>query len=336
MRLVAAVNTGLDAGLSVRDVFEAPTVARLVARIGTGGGLEPPVAGEQPAVVPLSFAQQRLWFIDQLLGGSPVYNMPVAVRLRGRLDVEALGAALADVVGRQESLRTLFPTVDGVPRQLVVAPECADAGWDVVDARGWPEDRLREAVDAVVGHSFDLATEIPLRAKLFRVADDEHVFVAVAHHIAADGGSITPLMADLGLAYARRCAGHVPDWAPLPVHYVDYTLWQRAQFGDLDDPDSRIAEQLAYWKQALAGMPERLALPTDRPYPPVADYRGFPHRGRLAGRGAAAGGPGGPGAPRDQLHGDAGRPDRAAGQAQREQRCGSGLPDRRAARPGAG
>ena len=335
MRLVAAVNTGLDAGLSVRDVFEAPTVARLVARIGDGGGREPLVAGERPAVVPLSFAQQRLWFIDQLLGGSPVYNMPVAVRLRGRLDVEALGAALADVVGRQESLRTLFPAVDGVPRQLVVAPECADAGWDVVDARGWPEDRLREAVDAVVGHSFDLATEIPLRAKLFRVADDEHVLVAVAHHIAADGGSITPLMADLGLAYARRCAGQAPDWAPLPVHYVDYTLWQRAQFGDLDDPDSRIAEQLAYWKQARPGCPSgwrfhRSALSAGGRLPRRPCGRG------LAGRGAAAGGPGGPGAQRDQLHGDAGRPDRAAGQAQREQRCGSGLPDRRAARPGAG
>ena len=113
-----------------------------------------------------------------------------------------------------------------------------------------------------------------MRARLFRVADDEHVLVAVVHHIAGDGWSVRPLLRDVGVAYASRCAGRAPGWAPLPVQYVDYTLWQRAQFGDLDDSDSPIAAQLTYWEQALAGMPERLVLPTDRPYPPVADYRG--------------------------------------------------------------
>ena len=258
----------------MRAVFEAPTVARLAARVGDGGGLEPVVAGERPAVVPLSFAQSRLWFLDQLHGPSPVYNIAVAVRLGGRLDAEALGAALADVVDRHESLRTLFPAVKGTPRQLVVPAERADFGWDVVDARSWSADRLVVALDTTVRHSFDLATEIPLRARLFRIAEDEHVLVAVAHHIAADGSSLRPLMRDLGLAYAGRCAGRAPDWAPLAVQYVDYTLWQRAQFGDLDDPDSLIAAQLDYWDDALAGMPERLELPTDRPYPPVADQRG--------------------------------------------------------------
>ena len=121
---------------------------------------------------------------------------------------------------------------------------------------------------------FDLATEIPLRARLFRVAEDEHVLVAAVHHIAADGWSITPLVADLGVAYASRCAGRAPGWAPLAVQYVDYTLWQRAQLGDLADSHSPIAAQLEFWQDALAGMPERLQLPTDRPYPPVADYRG--------------------------------------------------------------
>ena len=135
MRLIAAVNTGLDADLSVRAVFEAPTVAQLAPRIGGGGGgLEPLVAGERPAVVPLSFAQNRLWFLDQLQGPSPVYNMAVALRLGGRLDAEALGAALADVVGRHESLRTLFPAPEGIPQQLVVPVERADFGWEVVDA----------------------------------------------------------------------------------------------------------------------------------------------------------------------------------------------------------
>ncbi|EUA32980.1 condensation domain protein [Mycobacterium xenopi 4042] len=113
-----------------------------------------------------------------------------------------------------------------------------------------------------------------MRATLLRIGDEEHVLVAVVHHIAADGWSLTPLVRDLGIAYASRCAGQPPDWAPLPVQYADYTLWQREQLGDLDDPDSPIAAQLAYWEQALAGMPERLDLPTDRPYPPVADHRG--------------------------------------------------------------
>ena len=148
MRVIAAVNTGLDADLSVRTVFEAPTVAQLAPRIGGDAGrLEPLVAGERPAVVPLSFAQSRLWFIDQLQGPSPVYNMAVALRLRGRLDAEALGAALADVVGRHESLRTVFPAVEGIPRQLVVPAERADFGWDVVDATGWPASRLGEAIE---------------------------------------------------------------------------------------------------------------------------------------------------------------------------------------------
>ncbi len=275
MRLVAAVNKSLEAGLAVRAVFEAPTVAELAPRIGgEAGGLEPLVAVERPAVVPLSFAQSRLWVLDQLRGPSPVYNMTVGLRLRGRLDANALGAALADVVGRHESLRTLFAAPEGIPRQLVVPPERANFGWQIIDATGWPASRLQEAIDTAACYSFDLAAEIPLRAGLFRVADDEHVLVAAVHHIAADGWSITPLVADLGVAYASRCAGHAPAWAPLAVQYVDYTLWQRAQFGDLADSHSPIAAQLAYWEQALAGMPERLQLPTDRPYPLIADYHG--------------------------------------------------------------
>ncbi|MGO9251350.1 MAG: amino acid adenylation domain-containing protein, partial [Mycobacterium sp.] len=275
MRVIAAVNTGLDAGLAVRALFEAPTVARLAPRIGGDGDrLEPLVAVERPAVVPLSFAQSRLWFIDQLQGPSPVFNMAVVLRLRGRLDVDALGAALADVVGRHESLRTLFAAPEGIPRQLVVPAERADLGWQVIDATGWSAARLGEAIGAAARHRFDLATEIPLRARLFSVADEEHVLVAVVHHIAADGWSIRPLVRDLGVAYASRCVGRAPGWAGLAVQYVDYTLWQREILGDLGDSRSGIAAQLAYWEQALAGMPERLVLPTDRPYPPVADHRG--------------------------------------------------------------
>ncbi|WP_459962768.1 amino acid adenylation domain-containing protein, partial [Mycobacterium avium] len=192
----------------------------------------------------------------------------------GRLDDRALGAALADVVARHESLRTVFAAPDGTPQQVVLPAERADLGWRVVNARDWSASRLREAIDAAARETFDLATQIPLRATLFRIGEDEHVLVAVVHHIAADGWSLRPLVRDLGVAYASRCAGHAPGWEPLPVQYVDYTLWQRAQFGELADSGSRIAAQLAYWQQALAGMPERLALPTDRPYPQLADQRG--------------------------------------------------------------
>ena len=275
MRLIAAVNSRMDGSLGVRALFEAPTVAQLALRVGADEDrLDPLVAVERPTVVPLSFAQSRLWFIDQLQGPSPVYNLAVALRLHGHLDADVLAAALSDVVGRHESLRTLFVAPDGIPEQRVIERERADFGWQVVDATAWPPSRLDEAVGEATRHNFDLAAEIPLRTKLFRVADDEHVLVAVAHHIAADGWSVAPLVNDLGTAYASRCAGQAPDWAELPVQYVDYTLWQRAQFGDLDDSESRIAAQLDYWQHALAGMPERLALPTDRPYPLVADQRG--------------------------------------------------------------
>ncbi|WNG94487.1 non-ribosomal peptide synthetase [Mycobacterium sp. ITM-2016-00318] len=276
MRLVAAINASLAARLSVRAVFEAPTIARLALHItGREGELAALEPQPRPQVLPLSFAQERLWFLNQLLGASSAaYNMPVVLRLCGRLDVDAFGAALADVVTRHESLRTVFPAVAGVPQQVVVGVEAADFGWAVVDAAEWSTERLTEAVGGVVSHAFDLTSEIPLRATLLRLDEDEHLLVAVVHHIAADGWSITTLARDLGVAYASRSTSQAPGWAPLPVQYVDYTLWQRALLGDLDDPGSRLAEQLGYWVDALAHLPDRLAYPTDRPYPAVADHRG--------------------------------------------------------------
>ncbi len=277
MRLVARVHAELGVEVPVQTVFDEPTVARLATWLRPDAGAPTQAAlttRPRPEVVPLSFAQNRLWFIDQLQGPSPVYNMAVALRLRGRLGTEALGAALADVVGRHESLRTLFPAVEGVARQLVVPPEQAEFGWQIIDATTWSESRLNEAIEETARHTFDLAAEIPLQARLFRVNDDEHVLVGVVHHIAADGLSVGPLITDLGAAYVSRSAGQAPGWAPLAVQYADYTLWQREQLGDVDDSGSPISAQLAYWESALAGMPERLALPTDRPYPPVADQDG--------------------------------------------------------------
>nr|WP_240630779.1 non-ribosomal peptide synthase/polyketide synthase [Mycolicibacterium sp. GF69] len=275
MRVIAAINTDLDADVSVRTLFDAPSVARLAARVGVSTGRRTAlVAFERPAVIPLSFAQNRMWFLNQFEDEIATYNMPMALRISGTLESSALAAALADVVDRHETLRTVFPAVEGLPRQVVIPAERADFAWHVVDSTGWPAERIGEAIGELVRYNFNLTTDIPLRAKLFRLGEHEHVFVAVVHHIAGDGWSIAPLVRDLSVAYACRSAGHAPQWAPLPVQYVDYTLWQRAEFGDFDDPDSPIAAQVAYWEQTLAGLPERLQLPTDRPYPPVADHRG--------------------------------------------------------------
>ncbi|WP_260861068.1 condensation domain-containing protein, partial [Mycobacterium simulans] len=276
MRAIAAINTSLDTRLSVRALFDAPTVGQLVGYVGVGGSARAPLTAvdRRPAVIPLSFAQSRLWFIDQLEGPTAVYNVPVVLRLGGELDVAALGQALVDVVGRHESLRTVFAAVEGIPQQVVVPAEQAQEGWSVVDAGGWSGTRLDEAVAASARYTFDLSTEIPFRAELFIVGQQQYVLVLTVHHIAADGWSLAPLTADLGVAYASRCAGHAPQWAQLAVQYVDYTLWQREHLGDLADPDSGVAAQLQYWQDALAGMAERGQVPPDRPYPPVADYRG--------------------------------------------------------------
>ncbi|GAB3010478.1 hypothetical protein GCM10027213_23720 [Mycobacterium bourgelatii] len=274
MRAIAAINKALDTQLVVRTLFDAPTIAELAHRLSAGGGLEPLTAAERPVAIPLSYAQSRLWFLDQLQDRSAVYNMAAALRLRGPLNAEALQAALTDVVARHETLRTVFAAPDGIPHQVVLAADQADVTWGVVDATGWREERLADAIGAEARRTFDLATEIPLRALLFQISEEEHVLVATAHHIAADGWSMAPLVRDLGLAYGARCAGHAPGWADLPVQYVDYTLWQRKNLGALSDPESPLATQMAYWERELADLPQRVELPTDRPYPPAADYCG--------------------------------------------------------------
>ncbi|WP_413465371.1 condensation domain-containing protein, partial [Mycolicibacterium fortuitum] len=136
-RLINTINSDLDSDLAVRAVFEAPTVAELATRVGESPGRRAPlVAQRRPDVIPLSYAQQRLWFLEQLQGPSSIYNMAVALRINGCLDTDALGLALADVVNRHESLRTLFAAPDGVPRQVVVPSEDVDFGWQVVDVCG--------------------------------------------------------------------------------------------------------------------------------------------------------------------------------------------------------
>ncbi|RAV04945.1 non-ribosomal peptide synthetase, partial [Mycolicibacterium sp. GF69] len=267
MRVVAAINSGLDGAVGVRALFEAPTVAQLALRIGADGtGRAPLVAVQRPAVVPLSFAQQRLWFLQRFQDGAATYNMPNALQIRGELDVDALGAALDDVIGRHETLRTAFPDTNGVPSQQVLSPR--PGMWRL---EGSPlvvslsEHDVVGELTELAGYQFDLSVEVPIRAQLYSIGPHHHVLGIVVHHIAFDGWSLAPMVTDVAMAYTSRSAGRAPGWAQLAVQYVDYTLWQRAQFGDLDDSSSPIAAQLNYWQDELAGMPDLLQLPTDRP-----------------------------------------------------------------------
>ena len=275
MRVIAAINTVLDAGVSVRAMFEAPTVARLAPRIDGGAGRRKPlVAMERPAVVPLSYAQSRLWFLNRFEGGVATYNMPTAFRITGALDVKALDAALDDVVARHESLRTRFPDIDGVPFQEVLPAQAGmwrREGAAVVSLR---EQDVPGELVGLANYRFDLSAEIPIRAQIYSVGLEQHVLGIVVHHIAFDGWSLAPMVRDMAEAYRVRRQGRAPQWTPLPVQYVDYTLWQQELLGTESDPDSVIAGQLRYWRQELAGLPEVASLPTDRPRPPVSSYRG--------------------------------------------------------------
>ncbi|WP_267246623.1 condensation domain-containing protein, partial [Streptomyces sp. PR69] len=220
-------------------------------------------------LVPVSYAQQRLWFLGQFEGPSATYNLPAVFRLLGRVDVVALELALGDLVGRHEALRTVFRDVDGSPVQVVVP-----AGGLVLRRRECGEAELDEVVREEVGYTFDLASELPVRATLVSLGADDHVLVVLFHHIATDGESMRPFVRDLSVAYEARLSGGVPDWAPLPVQYADYALWQRQVLGSEEDPDSELSGQLAFWREALADLPVELEYPTDRPRPAVASQRG--------------------------------------------------------------
>ncbi|GAC78165.1 non-ribosomal peptide synthase domain TIGR01720/amino acid adenylation domain-containing protein [Gordonia malaquae] len=269
-RLVARVSEALGVDVSVRDVFGSPSVRDLVAEVsGNRAALEAITAVHpRPERIPVSFAQQRMWFINQLQPDAATYNVPAVVSLSGPLDAEALHAALLDVIGRHEVLRTSFPSDDGVPFQQVhdiaTAKEMLD--WRVVTDTS--------EVERVVTAGFDLARGLPIRGRLLTTGDDEHVLALVAHHIAADGESVRPLVADLISAYAARSENRAPVFVPLDVQYADFALWQHRVLGSPDDPRSVLGGELAYWTDRLAGLPDVLRLPTDRPRPEVASHRG--------------------------------------------------------------
>ncbi|MFJ5089914.1 amino acid adenylation domain-containing protein, partial [Streptomyces sp. NPDC088674] len=209
--------------------------------------------------------------MDRLEGASAMYNVPVVTRMRGPLDTERLAAALTDVVGRHEALRTVYAEHDGEPAQVVVP--AGEARVDVGLTECGPE-----RADAVVaehsGHVFDLSRDLPVHAHVVRLAPDDHLLVLVLHHIAADGWSIQPFGKDLAHAYAARLGATAPQWPDLPVNYADYALWQADLLGDPDDPASLLSTELAHWSAVLAELPQELPLPADRARPRRASHRG--------------------------------------------------------------
>ncbi|MFD0548919.1 amino acid adenylation domain-containing protein [Streptomyces rectiviolaceus] len=272
-RLVSRIRAALGAELGIRTLFEAPTVAALVGQLAeVQGEIRPALRPvERPEQTPVSYGQQRLWLVGKLEGNSAFYNMPIALRLQGDLDVPALYAALGDVVERHEVLRTVFGEAHGQPYQAILPAEEITVRLDVTEVT---ESGLQRALVAAAALDFDLSTEIPLRAHVFRVGPQEQVLLLVLHHIAGDGWSLGPLTHDLAHAYAAQCVGVAPEWTPLPVQYADFALWQRAVLGDESDESSLGARQLAYWRDTLAELPDQLDLPMDRPRPVRASFRG--------------------------------------------------------------
>jgi amino acid adenylation domain-containing protein/thioester reductase-like protein len=219
----------------------------------------------------MSSAQQRMWFLHELQSANAVYNVAAAFRMTGPLDRPTLARALADVVERHEALRTIFPEADGEPYQEILDPSSARPDMPVLSVAARAVDN---ALRAFVTSRFNLRHEIPIRARLLTVAPEEHILVLVVHHIAVDERSLRIVLRDLAAAYAARLDARSPPWTPSPPQYDDYATWQRTTLGSVDDPASQISRELTFWRRTLAGAPDRLALPVDRPHPAQPSHRG--------------------------------------------------------------
>ncbi|MFH5244706.1 non-ribosomal peptide synthase/polyketide synthase [Antrihabitans spumae] len=274
-RVISRLNAELGISVGVRAVFEAPTVRRLAERVSSETTSPTSRAAlvrqERPDIIPVSVPQQRMWFINQFDPTSAAYNIPMAIRLSGRLDRSALVAAVRDVIERHEILRTVFPDTAAGPSQQIL-----DADQVVVDLTrvAVDESELLGRITALVSLGFDVTRDVPVRAGLFALGEDEHIVAFAVHHIAADGASMAPLARDIVAAYVARSAGMAPQWSPLAVQYADYSLWQREILGSETDAASLVSTQLDYWRTQLAGAPDVLALPTDRPRPVQQSFAG--------------------------------------------------------------
>ena len=276
-QVVARVRAVLGVELPVRTLFEAPTVESLAAalaelRAESVPPPAPPARVERPGPLPLSFAQERLWFLQQLEPGSDTYNMPVAVELSGVLDRGAFAAALAGIARRQESLRTTFPLVDGAPRQWI-APS-SEVALPLVDLAALPEG-LGEAERLEREHAaqgFDLESGPLARWLLVRLGAERHRFLLSLHHTIADGWSLGVLVRELGALYGAFREGRPSPLPELPIQVADFAVWQRTRLAGTQEA------QLDYWESRLGGEAAAAELPTDRPRPAVQTFRG----GRLS------------------------------------------------------
>ncbi len=266
-QVVSRVRQVFAVELPLRAVFEAPTVHELAARVeearrGAGAAPAPPVERlEHDGPVPLSFAQERLWFLEQMRPGEGLYTIPVALRLTGALDEDVLARALTEVARRHESLRTVFPVVEGRPVQVVrpavpVALRAESAGSAAALVR---EEMLRP---------FDLEAGPLFRVRLARLAADDHLLLVAMHHAIGDGWSAGVLLRELGALYRAFSAGEASPLPELPVRPRDFAVWQRLHLAG-----AALDAQLAWWRERLAGAPPVLELPTDRPRPPVPSFR---------------------------------------------------------------
>ncbi|HEX7186104.1 MAG TPA: amino acid adenylation domain-containing protein [Thermoanaerobaculia bacterium] len=284
-RLLARLRSVFGIDLPMRALFAAPTVAGLAEAVGAarreGRQAEGPALVPVPrdGDLPLSFAQERLWFLDQWIPDSPSYNVPAAVRLRGPLAAGSLHAALAEVVRRHEALRTTFATSGGKPVQVIHA--AAPVSLPRIDLAGLPgtarEDALERLVREEARRPFDLWRGPLLRAALVQLGDREHVLFLSLHHIVTDGWSMGVLMRELGILYEAASEGRCSPLSALPVQYADFAVWQRSRLAG-----EAFARDLAWWRGALAGAPPVLELPADRPRPAGSVHRGAVEPVRLA------------------------------------------------------
>ncbi|MBV9109352.1 MAG: amino acid adenylation domain-containing protein, partial [Gemmatimonadetes bacterium] len=275
-QVVSRVREVFGVELPLRALFEGPTVAELAGRVEEMRRAELPVLPpivpvERAGPLPLSFAQERLWFIDRLEPGGTTYNVPTAWRLGGALDEAALERSLGEIVRRHEALRTTFAEVDGSPVQ-VIAP-FGGFGLPVEDLSGLGQADREAAVRRRVGEEaarpFDLVAGPLFRAALLRLGEEDHVLLLSMHHIVSDGWSMGVLYRELSALYEAYRDGRESPLRELPVQYADYAVWQREQLeGEVLD------RQLSYWRERLAGAPELLELPTDHPRPAVQTHRG--------------------------------------------------------------
>ncbi|MCA1682167.1 MAG: condensation domain-containing protein, partial [Actinobacteria bacterium] len=276
IRVISRVRAALEVNVSPRALFTHPTVAGLAAAIGAQAGTgDAGALSVIPLVprdgdLPLSFAQQRLWFLDQFEPDSAEYITPSAVRLRGVLDVEALNAALTGVVARHESLRTTFDSVDG--RGVQVVHEPYEVRVPVLDLSALPEAQREVELGRVLAQEtnrpFDLREGPLLRVRLVRLAAQEHALTLMMHHIVTDGWSMGVLVEELSVLYAAALRGEAAKLAVLPVQYADFAVWQRDRLAG-----TGLAEQVGYWRGQLGGV-AALELPTDRPRPVVQTKNG--------------------------------------------------------------